>query len=87
MTQALDEATHRIHRYLLLQLIVNASYGLVIGVFIALYRCPAGRAPGCRRWDSSRHQRFLATEPRVAEAVVPRLAGSVTRALIYATLY
>ncbi len=35
MTQALDEATHRINRYLLLQLIVNSAYGLVIGT--ALY--------------------------------------------------
>jgi predicted PurR-regulated permease PerM len=34
-TQALDEATRRIHRYLFLQLIVNASYGLLIGT--ALY--------------------------------------------------
>jgi predicted PurR-regulated permease PerM len=34
-TQALDEATRRIHRYLFLQLVVNASYGLVIGT--ALY--------------------------------------------------
>jgi predicted PurR-regulated permease PerM len=31
MTKALDEATHRINRYLFLQLIVNLSYGLVIG--------------------------------------------------------
>jgi predicted PurR-regulated permease PerM len=35
MTQALDEATHRINRYLLLQLAVNSSYGLV--VFTALH--------------------------------------------------
>jgi predicted PurR-regulated permease PerM len=35
MTQALDEATHRINRYLFLQLVVNSGYGLVIG--IALY--------------------------------------------------
>jgi predicted PurR-regulated permease PerM len=34
-TQALDEATRRIHRYLFLQLIVNASYGVLIGT--ALY--------------------------------------------------
>lgn len=30
MTQALDDATQRINRYLLLQLVVNSSYGLVI---------------------------------------------------------
>jgi len=32
MTQALDDATRRINRYLLLQLTVNAIYGTVIGV-------------------------------------------------------
>ncbi|MFZ0640275.1 MAG: AI-2E family transporter [Candidatus Acidiferrales bacterium] len=32
MTQVLDETTHRIHRYLLLQTMVNASYGVVIGI-------------------------------------------------------
>lgn len=31
MTQALDEATHRINRYLFLQLLVNSGYGAVIG--------------------------------------------------------
>jgi predicted PurR-regulated permease PerM len=35
VTQALDEAAQRINRYLFLQLIVNAGYGLV--VFAALY--------------------------------------------------
>jgi predicted PurR-regulated permease PerM len=35
MTQALDEASHRINRYLLLQLLVNTGYGLVVGT--ALY--------------------------------------------------
>jgi predicted PurR-regulated permease PerM len=32
MTQALDDASHRISKYLLLQFLVNASYGLVVGV-------------------------------------------------------
>jgi predicted PurR-regulated permease PerM len=32
MTQALDDASHRISKYLLLQLLVNAAYGLVVGV-------------------------------------------------------
>ena len=40
MTQALDEATHRIHRYLLLQLMVNAGYGLVIGIALHLIGIP-----------------------------------------------
>jgi predicted PurR-regulated permease PerM len=31
MTQALDEASHRINRYLLLQMLVNMSYGIIIG--------------------------------------------------------
>ena len=31
MTQALDEATRRINRYLFLQLLVNSGYGIVIG--------------------------------------------------------
>ncbi|MGC1620588.1 MAG: AI-2E family transporter [Candidatus Acidiferrum sp.] len=35
MTQALDEATQRINRYLLLQLLVNSGYGLLI--FTALH--------------------------------------------------
>lgn len=32
MTEALDEAGNRVSRYLLLQLMVNASYGIVVGV-------------------------------------------------------
>ncbi len=40
LTQALDDATHRIHRYLLLQLMVNAGYGLVIGVGLHLIGIP-----------------------------------------------
>ena len=40
MTQALDEATHRIHRYLFLQLMVNAGYGLVIGIALHLIGIP-----------------------------------------------
>jgi predicted PurR-regulated permease PerM len=32
MTQALDDASHRISRYLLLQFLVNAAYGLVVGI-------------------------------------------------------
>jgi predicted PurR-regulated permease PerM len=32
MTQALDDASHRISKYLLLQFLVNASYGFVVGV-------------------------------------------------------
>jgi predicted PurR-regulated permease PerM len=31
MTQALDDASHRVSRYLFLQLSVNAAYGLIIG--------------------------------------------------------
>ncbi len=31
MTQALDEASRRINRYLLLQMMVNTSYGIIIG--------------------------------------------------------
>lgn len=36
MTQALDEATGRINRYLLLQMIVNVLYGIVIGAGLHL---------------------------------------------------
>src|ERR1700676_5549470 len=32
MSEALDEAGNRVSRYLLLQLLVNASYGIVVGV-------------------------------------------------------
>jgi predicted PurR-regulated permease PerM len=41
-TQVLDEATHRINRYLFLQLLVNSGYGLVIGTalhFIGIPNC------------------------------------------------
>jgi predicted PurR-regulated permease PerM len=40
MTQALDEATHRVNRYLLLQLIVNVVYGVVIGTGLHLIGIP-----------------------------------------------
>jgi hypothetical protein len=32
MTQALDDASQRLGRYLLLQFVVNASYGLLFGL-------------------------------------------------------
>lgn len=48
MTQALDEATHRINRYLLLQLSVNAGYGVVIGTALHF----ACFAVGDKRCDS-----------------------------------
>jgi predicted PurR-regulated permease PerM len=43
MTQAMDEATHRINRYLFLQLIVNTGYGFLIGTglhFIGVPHAP-----------------------------------------------
>ncbi len=40
MTQALDEATRRINRYLLLQMVVNALYGVVIGAGLHLIGIP-----------------------------------------------
>jgi predicted PurR-regulated permease PerM len=40
MTQALDETTRRINRYLLLQLVVNASYGVVIGMVLHFIGLP-----------------------------------------------
>lgn len=40
MTQALDEATQRINRYLLLQLAVNCGYGLVIGTALHFIGIP-----------------------------------------------
>jgi predicted PurR-regulated permease PerM len=40
MTQALDEATHRINRHLLLQLLVNSAYGLVIGAALHFIGIP-----------------------------------------------
>jgi predicted PurR-regulated permease PerM len=40
MTQALDEATHRINRYLFLQLVVNVSYGVVIGTALHFIGIP-----------------------------------------------
>ena len=40
MTQALDEASHRLGRYLLLQFLVNAGYGLLFGLGIYLIGVP-----------------------------------------------
>jgi predicted PurR-regulated permease PerM len=40
MTQALDDATRRVNRYLLLQLSVNAIYGLVIGAALHFIGIP-----------------------------------------------
>lgn len=40
MTQALDDATHRINRYLLLQLSVNVIYGVIIGLGLHLIGIP-----------------------------------------------
>jgi predicted PurR-regulated permease PerM len=40
ITQALDDATHRIDRYLLLQLIVNACYGAAIAVALHFIGIP-----------------------------------------------
>ena len=40
MTQALDEASRRINRYLLLQMVVNVLYGVVIGVGLRLIGIP-----------------------------------------------
>jgi len=40
MTQALDEASHRLGRYLLLQFLVNAGYGLLFGLGIYLIGIP-----------------------------------------------
>jgi predicted PurR-regulated permease PerM len=40
MTEAIDDATHRINRYLFLQLVINSSYGLVIGVTLHLIGIP-----------------------------------------------
>jgi predicted PurR-regulated permease PerM len=40
MTQALDETTRRINRYLLLQLLVNAGYGFIIGVSLHFIGIP-----------------------------------------------
>ena len=40
MTQALDDASRRINRYLLLQFLVNSGYGLVIGVVLHFVGIP-----------------------------------------------
>jgi predicted PurR-regulated permease PerM len=40
MTQALDEASRRINRYLLLQMVVNVLYGIVIGAGLHLIGIP-----------------------------------------------
>ena len=40
MTQAMDEATQRINRYLFLQLIVNTGYGLVVGIALHFIGIP-----------------------------------------------
>ena len=40
MTQALADATHRVSRYLILQFLVNASFGIVAGIGLALIGVP-----------------------------------------------
>jgi predicted PurR-regulated permease PerM len=40
MTQALDEAAQRVSRYLLLQSLVNVSYGVIIGVALYFLKIP-----------------------------------------------
>lgn len=40
MTQALDEATYRINRYLFLQLAVNTGYGILVGVTLHFIGLP-----------------------------------------------
>ena len=40
MTRALDETTQRINKYLLLQLVVNAIYGLLVGVALHFIGVP-----------------------------------------------
>jgi predicted PurR-regulated permease PerM len=40
MTQALEEASQRINRYLLLQLLVNAGYGIIIGIALHFIGIP-----------------------------------------------
>ena len=40
MTQALDEAAHRVSRYLFLEFVVNSCYGLVVGVALHFIGIP-----------------------------------------------
>jgi predicted PurR-regulated permease PerM len=40
MTQALDDATHRVSRYLLMQLVVNTCFGLLCGIGLYLIGVP-----------------------------------------------
>ena len=40
MTQAMDDATQRINRYLFLQLLINSSFGLVIGISLYFIGLP-----------------------------------------------
>ena len=40
MTQALDDAAHRVSRYVLLQFVVNVAYGVVVGVVLHFIGIP-----------------------------------------------
>jgi predicted PurR-regulated permease PerM len=40
MTEAIDDATRRINRYLFLQLLINSAYGLLIGIALHLIGIP-----------------------------------------------
>jgi predicted PurR-regulated permease PerM len=40
MTDAIDDATRRINRYLFLQLLINSAYGLIIGIALHLIGIP-----------------------------------------------
>jgi predicted PurR-regulated permease PerM len=39
-TQALDDATHRVSRYLLAQCVVNAAYGILVGIGLYFMKVP-----------------------------------------------
>jgi predicted PurR-regulated permease PerM len=47
MTQALDDATRRVSRYLLMQLLVNACFGLLCGIGLYLIGIPYAALWGC----------------------------------------
>ena len=49
MTQALDDATQRVSRYLMLQFLVNAGFGALCGLGTLFHRRPLRRIMGNRR--------------------------------------
>ena len=73
MTQALDDATRRVSRYLMMQLLVNASFGVLCGIGLYLIGVPYAVLWGaCRGNSAHRPLRRIAGGGLIALAALTR---------------